>query len=76
MTFNSWSYSRIDETHRNNLTNEYLSTISNQVIILSTNTEIDETLYPQVKPRISNEYLIEYDDKNRKTLQSVGYFFN
>ncbi len=69
-------YSRIDETHRNNLTNEYLSTISNQVIILSTNTEIDETLYPQVKPRISNEYLIEYDDKNRKTLQSVGYFFN
>lgn len=69
-------YSRIDETHRNNLTNEYLSTISNQVIILSTNTEIDETLYHQVKPRVSNEYLIEYDDKNRKTLQSVGYFFS
>lgn len=68
-------YARIDETHRNNITSEYLSSISNQVIILSTNTEIDEKAYREIKPRLNGEYLIEYDDKNRKTIQSKGYFF-
>lgn len=68
-------YARIDETHRNNITSEYLSSISNQVIILSTNTEIDEKAYREIKPKLNGEYLIEYDDKNRKTIQSKGYFF-
>ena len=68
-------YARIDETHRNNITSEYLSTISDQVIILSTNTEIDEKAYKEIKPKLNGEYLIEYDDKNRKTIQHEGYFF-
>lgn len=68
-------YARIDETHRNNITSEYLSSISNQVIILSTNTEIDEKAYKEIKPKLNGEYLIEYDDKNRKTIQTKGYFF-
>ena len=68
-------YARIDETHRNNITSEYLSSISNQVVILSTNTEIDEKAYREIKPRLNGEYLIEYDDKNRKTIQTKGYFF-
>ena len=68
-------YARIDETHRNNITSEYLSSISNQVVILSTNTEIDEKAYREIKPKLNGEYLIEYDDKNRKTIQTKGYFF-
>ena len=68
-------YARIDETHRSNITNEYLSTISDQVIILSTNTEIDEKIYKEIKPKLNGEYLIKYDDKNRKTIQTKGYFF-
>jgi DNA sulfur modification protein DndD len=68
-------YARIDETHRNNITSEYFSTISDQVIILSTNTEINEKSYREIKPKLNGEYLIEYDDKNRKTIQHEGYFF-
>lgn len=68
-------YARIDETHRSNITNEYLSTISDQVIILSTNTEIDEKIYKEIKPKLNGEYLIKYDDINRKTIQNKGYFF-
>lgn len=68
-------YARIDESHRNNITSEYLSTISDQVIILSTNTEIDEKAYREIKSTLNGEYLIEYDDKNRKTIQHKGYFF-
>ena len=29
----------------------------------------------EIKPKLNGEYLIEYDDKNRKTKQSKGYFF-
>ena len=65
-------YARIDETHRNNITSEYLSSISNQVIILSTNTEIDEKAYREIKPKLNGEYLIEYDDKNRKTNRNIS----
>ncbi len=68
-------YARIDDTHRNNITSEYFSTISDQVIILSTNTEIDEKSYKIIKPKLSSEYLIEYDNKNKKTIQNKGYFF-
>lgn len=68
-------YARIDDTHRNNITSEYFSTISDQVIILSTNTEIDEKSYKIIKHKLSNEYLIEYDNKNKKTIQNKGYFF-
>ena len=68
-------YASIEETHRNNITSEYLSTISDQVIILSTNTEIDEKAYREIKPKLNGEYLIQYDDKNRKTIQREGYFF-
>lgn len=68
-------YARIDETHRNNITSDYFSSISDQVIILSTNTEINFNSYKKIKSNISYEYLIEYDDKERKTKKSEGYFF-
>ncbi|HBH1337156.1 TPA: AAA family ATPase [Clostridioides difficile] len=68
-------YARIDDTHRNSITSEYFSTISHQIIILSTNTEIDEKLYKIIKPKLSREYVLEYDSKNKKTIQNKGYFF-
>jgi DNA sulfur modification protein DndD len=68
-------YARIDENHRNNITSKYFSTISKQVVILSTNTEIDLDSYKEIKPNLSNEYLIEYDDFARKTTKTDGYFF-
>lgn len=67
-------YARIDETHRASLTNNYLPNISKQVIILSTNEEIDANLYEVIKPHICNEYLLLYNDKERKTEVKKGYF--
>ena len=37
--------------------------------------EIDEKAYREIKPKLNGEYLIKYDDKNRKTIQRKGYFF-
>jgi len=67
-------YARIDETHRNSLTNIYLPNISKQVVILSTNKEIDSELYKVVKPYIANEYLLMYNTELRKTEVKKGYF--
>ncbi|MGN2370187.1 DNA sulfur modification protein DndD [Clostridium cagae] len=67
-------YARIDETHRNSLTTAYLPNISKQVIILSTNKEIDNELYKVVKPYVCDEYLLLYNTKLRKTEVKNGYF--
>ena len=67
-------YARIDETHRKALTLEYLPNISKQVIILSTNEEIDANLYNVIKPYICDEYLLLYNEKGRKTEVKKGYF--
>ncbi|WP_300262331.1 DNA sulfur modification protein DndD [Clostridium sp.] len=67
-------YARIDETHRNALTTTYLPNISKQVIILSTNKEIDNDLYQVVKPYVCNEYLLVYNTNLRKTEVKKGYF--
>ena len=67
-------YARIDDTHRNSLTNTYLPNISKQVIILSTNQEIDSDLYKVLSPYICDEYLLLYNTEARKTEVINGYF--
>lgn len=67
-------YARIDETHRNALSTAYLPNISKQVIILSTNKEIDSELYKVVSPYVCNEYLLLYNSELRKTEIKNGYF--
>ena len=67
-------YARIDESHRNSLTTTYLPNISKQVIILSTNKEIDGELYKVVKPFVCDEYLLLYNNELRKTEVKNGYF--
>lgn len=68
-------YARIDETHRNGLTTKYLPNISKQVIILSTNEEFDKESYLAIKDYLCNEYLLQYLDKERKTIVHNKYFF-
>ena len=67
-------YARIDESHRKTLTVDYLPNISKQVIILSTNEEIDSNLYNVIKPYICDEYLLLYNESARKTEVKKGYF--
>lgn len=68
-------YARIDESHRNSITTEFLPNVSNQVIILSTNKEIDKESYDLIHKHVANEYLLQYMDIERKTKVSNRYFF-
>ncbi|MGF1478373.1 MAG: DNA sulfur modification protein DndD [Cyanophyceae cyanobacterium] len=68
---------RLDSSHRNNLVERYFPTASHQVILLSTDTEIDEKEVKQLRKQeaIAAEYLLKYDSNKRQTTVEPGYFW-
>ena len=49
---------RIDREHQDNLLSQYYPNVGKQVIILPTNSELDERKYEQLKPYIYKEYCL------------------
>jgi DNA sulfur modification protein DndD len=49
---------RIDREHQDNLISQYYPKVGKQVIILPTNSELDERKYEQLKPYIYKEYCL------------------
>ena len=66
---------RLDSHHRTNLVRDYFPRISHQVILLSTDTEVDETFYKQLSPHISHAFEICYDERERMAHLREGYFW-
>ncbi len=67
--------SRLDSTHRDNIVNNYFPNAGEQVIILSTDTEIDNTYYRSLKPRLSGAASLEFDQRQELTTFRQGYFW-
>ncbi|MBO1281856.1 DNA sulfur modification protein DndD [Acinetobacter nosocomialis] len=65
---------RLDREHRNNLMKFYFPHVSHQVIILSTDTEIDDLYVNQLEKFISESYLLEYNHELASTQALPGYF--
>lgn len=66
---------RLDSRHRANLVERYFPNASHQVILLSTDEEIDLEHYKKLEPSISHSYTLDFDDKQRGTSVSDGYLF-
>ena len=66
---------RLDSKHRNNLVNNYFPTASHQVLILSTDTEIDEDFYRDLSPEISHAYSVDYNSTTGSSKYNEGYFW-
>jgi DNA sulfur modification protein DndD len=66
---------RLDGSHRLNIVNSYFPFASHQVILLSTDEEIDELYYKELKESIGHEYNIQYDDAEEASLVTSGYFW-
>jgi DNA sulfur modification protein DndD len=66
---------RLDSNHRNNLVNNYFPTASHQVMILSTDTEIDEDFYRDLSPEISHAYSVDYNSNTGSSTYNEGYFW-
>ncbi len=67
---------RLDSKHRDNLIHNYFPTASHQVIILSTDTEVDEDFFNSLQDEISHGYEIHFDSVSRSSSLKEGYFWN
>jgi|SRR5579885_694990 len=66
---------RLDSSHRQNLVEYYFPNASHQVIILSTDTEIDASYFAELTPFISHAYHLEFDEETESTKETLGYFW-
>lgn len=65
---------RLDSDHKSNLVNRFFTNLSDQVIILSTDTEITKDFYEEITPFVQKSYLLEYNDEIKSTEIVEGYF--
>ena len=66
--------SRLDSNHRKSLIQTYFPQASEQTIILSTDSEIDQNYYQLMKENVGDEFTLSYDDKSKSTTILKGYF--
>lgn len=66
--------SRLDSSHRQALIKIYFPKASDQTIILSTDSEIDEDYYTLMKTSVGDEYTLKYSDDTKNTTITSGYF--
>ncbi len=67
--------SRLDSTHRDNIVNNYFPNAGDQVVILSTDTEIDTSYYRNLKPHLSGAGCLDFDQRQELTTFKTGYFW-
>lgn len=66
---------RLDSKHRLNLVEKYFPNASHQVILLSTDEEINKNYLNIMKDSVSKSYLINFDPKLNGSVVEKGYFF-
>jgi DNA sulfur modification protein DndD len=66
---------RLDSEHRSNLVSNFLPSVSHQVIIFSTDTEIDRDYFDQLQPHVNRAYRLVYDETRNCSIEQSGYFW-
>lgn len=66
---------RLDGPHRKALLTRYFPKASHQVILLSTDQEIDAQAYRKLKPFVGHEYSLVFDEETQTTSIENGYRF-
>jgi len=67
--------SRLDSMHRDNIVNNYFPNAGEQVIILSTDTEIDNNYFNNMKGHLAGAAKLEFDQRQGLTTVKSGYFW-
>ncbi|MCG8353504.1 MAG: DNA sulfur modification protein DndD [Chloroflexales bacterium] len=65
---------RLDSDHRQRLVQHYFPQASHQVVLLSTDTEVDAALYADLAPAIARAYQLVYQPGDASTRVTEGYF--
>jgi DNA sulfur modification protein DndD len=67
---------RLDSHHRDNILKIFFPNASHQMLIFSTDTEVDRKNFDILKPHISSAFHLEHSDKEKNTKVKEGYFWN
>ncbi|MFF3345127.1 DNA sulfur modification protein DndD [Streptomyces sp. NPDC002779] len=67
---------RLDSRHREHLVDRYFPNASDQVLLLSTDEEIDEYLLGRLKKSIAHTYTLVHDDTEFTTAVVEGYWWS
>lgn len=66
---------RLDSVHRNYLVERYFPAASHQVLLLSTDEEIDAAQYEKLRPHIGRSYTLRFHEAVDGTVVAAGYDF-
>lgn len=66
---------RLDSKHREKLVDSYFPRASHQVIVLSTDTEVDQRFYDGLRSSVSHAFHLKFDTAERSTAAEEGYFW-
>jgi len=67
---------RLDSKHRDNLVELFFPHASHQMMIFSTNTEVDKQYFDRLRPYVARAYNLEYCEESKSTVVKEGYFWN
>lgn len=67
--------SRLDSVHRESIVSSYFPYAGEQVVILSTDTEIDTEYYRKLKGHMCGSGRLEYDQRQELSTFNQGYFW-
>jgi DNA sulfur modification protein DndD len=65
---------RLDTAHRSRVVERYLPNAGHQVVVLSTDTELDADYRELLGARVGREYVLDFDDDTGATTIRPGYF--
>ncbi len=67
--------SRLDSTHRDRIVSNYFPEAGHQVVVLSTDTEVDQDYYRQLEPHLQHAVHLLFDKHRELTTVQEGYFW-
>jgi DNA sulfur modification protein DndD len=66
---------RLDGIHRNHMIERYFPQASHQVILLSTDQEIDEAAWQKLRKHVGHTYQLKHDTATGATSAQTGYLW-
>lgn len=66
---------KLDSKHRDSIIRAYLPTAGHQVIVLSTDTEVDQEYYAELEAHVARAMQLRFDPRTETTTVAPGYFW-
>jgi DNA sulfur modification protein DndD len=65
---------RLDSHHRANIVTRYLPVAATQILVLSTDTELDQQYFRMVRKHVAKALHLRFDASTERTTIEEGYF--